>query len=163
MRTEIIGLEPEGIEKFINYTLSYQTFNPYHPVQVDVIDPQYYEEFLELCHSLQEYEFIDELSGGWARKRSKTLKFEDVIHKADTGIKCGMTVIHSPQYNMEFWENWEGGYIECFIRMDSDTKGNEWFIWQYIRMNHLNQIVEKMGDKLSYFYLPLTQDSTRRV
>ena len=86
------------IEEVINYSLSYQAMNPHHPIQIEMIEKSDYKEFLEFCHQLAEYEFIDELSGGWSRKRSNTLKFEDVINNSPTGSKCGMKVIHFPQY-----------------------------------------------------------------
>jgi hypothetical protein len=151
MRNKILD-EPKEL---INYSYAYQIRNLHHPVQVDVINEKDYREFLTFCHALAEYEFIDELSGGGARKRSSTLKFEDVIHKSDTGIRCGMKINHFPQYRMDIWETWQGGYIECFIRMDSETKGNEWFIWQYIRMNHLETILKRFPTRLSWFDMPL--------
>jgi len=47
--------------------------------------------------------------------------------------------------------------------MDSNVKGNEWFIWQYIRMNYLEEILTKFKDKLEYFYIPLTTTGSSRV
>jgi len=157
METKIVT----DIEEVINYSLSYQAMNPHHPIQIEVIEKSEYKEFLEFCHQLAEYEFIDELSG-FQRKRSTTLKFVDVIDKATTG-KCGMKVNHFPQYKMEEFEKWTDGYIQVYIRMDSDVKGNEWFIWQYIRMNHLKEILTKFQDKLEYFYIPLTTTGSSRI
>ena len=159
METKIVT----DIEEVINYSLSYQAMNPHHPIQIEVIEKSEYKEFLEFCHQLAEYEFIDELSGGFSRKRSNTLKFKDVINNSPTGLKCGMKVNHFPQWKIEEFEKWSDGYIQAFIRMDSNVKGNEWFIWQYIRMNHLEEILTKFQDKLEYFYIPLTTTGSSRV
>ena len=75
METKIVT----DTEEVINYSLSYQAMNPHHPIQIEVIEKSDYKEFLEFCHQLAEYEYIDELSGGFARKRSNTLKFEDTL------------------------------------------------------------------------------------
>jgi len=159
METKIVT----DTEEVINYSLSYQAMNPHHPIQIEVIEKSDYKEFLEFCHLLVEYEYIDELSGGFARKRSNTLKFEDVINNSPTGLKCGMKVNHFPQWKMEEFEKWPDGYIQCYIRMDSNVKGNEWFIWQYIRMNHLEEILNQFQGKLEYFYIPLTTQGSSRV
>jgi hypothetical protein len=158
METKIVT----DIEEVINYSLSYQAMNPHHQLQIEVINKEDNSEFLTFCHSIAEIEFVDELSG-FQRKRSNTLKFEDVIGKAPTGIKCGMKVNHFPQYKIDNWEKWEDGYIQVYIRMDSNVKGNEWFIWQYIRMKHLPEILNQFQDKLEYFYIPLTTTGPSRV
>jgi hypothetical protein len=158
METKIVT----DIEEVINYSLSYQAMDTHNPIQIEVIEKSDYKEFLEFCHQLAEYEYIDELSG-IQRKRSNTLKFEDVINKAPTGIKCGMKVNHFPQWKIEEFEKWPDGYIQAYIRMDSNVKGNEWFIWQYIRMNHLEEILTKFQDKLEYFYIPMTTTGSSRV
>lgn len=157
METKIVN----DVEEVINYSKSYQALNPHHPIQLEVIDKQDYTEFLTFCHNLAEIEHIDELSG-WSRKRSGK-KFEDIIHKAPTGLKTGMKINHFPQYRMDEWEKWPDGYIQGYIRMDSDVKGNELFIWQYIRMNHLEEILTKFQGKLEYFYIPLVDTSTKRA
>ena len=149
------------VEEAINYSLSYQALNQHHPIQIEVINPEDYQEFLTFCHNLAEIEQIDELSG-WSRKRSDK-KFEDVIHKAPTGLKTGMKINHFPQYRIDEWEKWPDGYIQSYIRMDSDVKGNEWFIWQYIRMSHLEEILNKFQGKLEYFYIPLTKSVSSRI
>ena len=79
------------------------------------------------------------------------LKFDEVIHKAETAIKCGMKINHYPTWKINPWEQWEDGYIEFFIRMDGLTGGNEIFIWQDIRMKHLPKILKTFAYKLEYW------------
>ena len=140
------------IEEVIYYSKSYQTLNPHHPIQIEVINPSDYTDFITFCHNLAEIEHIDELSG-WSRKRSERLKFEDVIHKVPSAIKAGMKINHFTQYRIDEWEKWPDGYIQTYIRMDSDVKGNEWFIWQYIQMSNLENILNEFQGRLEYFYL----------
>lgn len=158
METKIVN----DVEEVINYSKSYQALNPHHPIQIEVMNAEDYNQFLTFCHNLSEIEYIDELSG-WSRKRSDKLKFEDVIHKTPTGLKCGMKVNHFPQWRMDEWEKWPDGYIQSYIRMESDVKGNELFIWQYIKMSHLEEILNKFQGKLEYFYIPLTEIKTSRI
>jgi hypothetical protein len=104
---------------------------------------------MRLGHKLCEYERVEELSG-MARRESK-LKFEEVIHNAPTAIKCGMKINHYPTWKINPWEQWEGGFIEFFIRMDGLTGGNEIFIWQDVRMKYLPKILKTFAYKLEYW------------
>lgn len=157
METKIVTNPKE----LFDYSIAYQAMNPHHPIQVETIDPSINEEFMDYCHNLCEIEKVEELSG-WARKPS-SLKFEDVISKAPTAIKCGMKINHFPQWKIDDWEKWENGYIQVYIRMDSDVKGNEWFVWQYIRMNHLDTILNQFVDRLEYFYIPMVVIGSSRI
>jgi hypothetical protein len=123
--------------------------NVHHPIQVEVIDEKFNEDFMRLGHKLCEYERVEELSG--FKRRSSTLKFEEVIHNAPTAIKCGMKINHYPSWKINPWEQWEDGYIEFFIRMDGLTGGNEIFIWQDIRMKYLKKILKEFAFKLEYW------------
>ena len=139
----------DDIQKFIDYSVAYQAMNIYNPVQVEVIDEKFYDDFMKFGHKICEYERIEELSG-MARRESK-LKFEEVIHKAETGIKCGMKINHYPHWKINPWEQWEDGFIEFFIRMDGVTGGNEIFIWQDVRMKYLKKILKEFAFKLEYW------------
>ena len=134
---------------FRDYSVAYQAMNVHHPIQVNVIDEKFNEDFMRLGHKICEYERVEELSG-WARRPSLE-KFENVIHNAETSVACGMKVNHYPQFRMNPWEQWEDGFIEFFIRMDGNTKGNEIFIWQDIRMKHLSKIIKEFAYKLEYW------------
>ena len=139
----------DDYKKFIDYSVAHQAMNVHHPIQVEVIDEKFNEDFMRLGHKLCEYERVEELSG-MARRESK-LKFDEVIHKAPTAIKCGMKINHYPTWKINPWEQWEDGYIEFFIRMDGLTGGNEIFIWQDIRMKHLPKILKTFAYKLEYW------------
>jgi hypothetical protein len=139
----------DNAKEFLNYTVAYQAMNVHNPMQVEVIDEKFNEDFIKLGHKLCEYERIEELSG-WSRRPS-ILKFEEVIHKAETAIKCGMKINHFPQWKIHPWEQWEDGFIEFYIRMDGLTGGNEIFIWQDVRMKHLKKIINQFAFKMEYW------------
>jgi hypothetical protein len=139
----------DEIKKFIDYSIAYQAMNTYNPVQIEVIDEKFNEDFMKLGHKLCEYERVEELSG--LQRRSSTLKFEEVIHKSETAIKCGMKINHYPHWKINLWEQWEDGFIEFFIRMDGLTGGNEIFIWQDVRMKYLKKILKEFAFKLEYW------------
>lgn len=139
----------ENIQEFIDYSVAHQAMNVHNPVQLNIIDEKFNEDFMKFGHKISEHERIEELSG-WSRRPSK-LKFEEVIHKAQTAVACGMKVNHYPTWKINPWEQWEDGYIEFFIRMDGPTSGNEIFIWQDIRMKHLKKIIKEFAYKMEYW------------
>jgi hypothetical protein len=139
----------DNSKEFIDYTVAYQAMNVHHPMQVNVIDENFYDDFMKFGHKICEHERIEELSG-WSR-RPAPFKFEEVIGYANTAIACGMKINHFPQWKVNPWEQWEDGYIEFFIRMDGPTKGNEIFIWQDIRMKYLKKIVNEFAFKMEYW------------
>jgi len=146
MQTVILDTD---FKKLIDYSVAHQAMNVHHPLQVEVIEEKFNEDFMRFGHKICEYERVEELSG-MARRESK-LKFDEVIHKAPTAIKCGMKINHFPTWKINPWEQWEDGYIEFFIRMDGLTGGNEIFIWQDIRMKHLPKILKTFAYKLEYW------------
>ncbi len=136
-------------KKVIDYSKAYQAMNIYNPLQLEVVDEKFNEDFMKFCHKICEYERIEELSG--MARRTSSLKFTEVIHNSPTAIKCGMKINHYPQWKSQPWEQWEDGYIESFIRMDGLTGGNEIFIWQDIRMKYLPKILKEFAYKLEYW------------
>jgi len=68
---------------------------------------------------------------------------------APTGIACGIKVVKYPIGTLMEYQQWPGGYIEGFIRMDSDDpRFGEYFVWTYIKMQRLQDILEKFEGKL---------------
>jgi hypothetical protein len=139
----------DNYKEFIDYSVAHQAMNVHHPIQVEVIDEKFNGDFMKFGHKICDHERIEELSG-WQRRPSQ-LKFEDVIDRAHTAIKCGMKVNHFPQWKINPWDQWEDGYIEFYIRMDGFTPGNEIFIWQDIRMKKLPKILKEFAFKLEYW------------
>jgi hypothetical protein len=80
-------------------------------------------------------------------------KLSDVIHMAHTGIACGIKVVIEPVISVSEWEKWEGGYIEAFVRMDTDKKTrsetgqSEWFFWGYLPVSYLGELLESFDLK----------------
>ena len=131
----------------------------YYRPQFDIECKTDYADFLRYCEQFSEYTQVDGLGGklgesSFRRYPIPDKKLEDVIHMSETGIKCGIQITPKPIGKIHEWDSWEGGYIEGFIRMDADDgQSNEWFVWQYIKMDYLEDIVEEFNDKLITFKL----------
>lgn len=130
----------------------------YHNPQIRTSNKSYNEEFIIYLWEIAEIKRIDALGGtesksGFRRYDiSNKVNFEDIIHMAPTGISTGIKIVKYPMAKMLDYETWTGGYIEGFIRMDSDDRRfGEYFIWTYIKMDKLRDILEKFGDKLKLF------------
>lgn len=138
-----------GVKETIKYCKDYSNNNPYHSQQIEIFDKDIKGEFLQYLQDLSEISRIDKLdcSISYARKKID-LELKDIIHQAHTSIGCGIKVVMYPMFTLSEYEKWEGGYIEGFARMDSDEKEVEWFHWTYIRMEHLQNILEKFKDDL---------------
>ena len=130
----------------------------YHNPQIRTSNKSYNEEFIIFLWEISEIKRIDALGGTEAKSGfrrydiSDKVNFEDIIHMASTGISTGIKIVKYPMAKMLDYETWPGGYIEGFIRMDSDDRRfGEYFIWTYIKMDKLRDILEKFGDKLKLF------------
>jgi hypothetical protein len=130
----------------------------YHNPQIRTSNKSYNEEFIIYLWEISEIRRIDALGGTEAKSGfrrydiSDKVNFEDIIHMASTGISTGIKIVKYPMAKMLDYETWPGGYIEGFIRMDSDDRRfGEYFIWTYIKMDKLRDILEKFGDKLKLF------------
>ena len=130
--------------------------NKYYNAQIEIRDKHKNEQFLRYCKELATFTYIDELGGtplgenkhSYIRRYRIDKTFDDVIHKADTGIACGIKVTPKPAWELHEYERWSGGYIECFVRMDAEEFQVDWFIWMYIKMEHLGSILEKFKNDL---------------
>ena len=128
----------------------------YQQPQIRTSNKSYNEEFITYLWEIAEIKRIDALGGtesksGFRRYDiSDKVNFEDIIHMAPTGIATGIKIVKYPMGKMLDYETWPGGYIEGFIRMDSDDpRFGEYFIWTYIKMDRLKDIVVKFRDKLN--------------
>jgi hypothetical protein len=127
-----------------------------HP-QIRTKDKSFNKEFITYLWSIAEIKRIDALGGkesksGFRRYNiSHLVNFQDIIHMAPTGIASGIKIVKYPIGRIMDYEMWEGGYIEGFIRMDSDDpRFGEYFIWTYMEMDKLSDIIEKFQDKLNF-------------
>lgn len=141
-----------GVNNIIDLINHNSIVDKYYQPQIEIIDKTKNADFLIFCDKLSDFTFVDELGGkSYTRRYRIDKNLNDVIHKADTGISCGIKVIKNPLIKLSEWEEWEDGYIEGFIRMDSDIKGIEWFVWQYIKMSKLSIILNEFKDDLYIF------------
>lgn len=130
----------------------------YHSPQLNTTDNSINVEFITYLWNVADIKRIDALGGTEAKSNlrrydiSDLVEFEDVINMASTGLATGIKVTKYPFAKMMDYETWPDGYIEGFIRMDSnDPRFDEYFIWTYIKMDKLRDILEKFGEKLRLF------------
>jgi hypothetical protein len=144
----------EKIEDVINQSFDLMKQNKYWNLQVETLDSKYNKEFLVYLKSLTDFVLIDGLGGdgeSWMQRKNANKSFDDVIDYSSSALKCGIKIVHNPIGSMCVWETWSNGYIEGFVRMDGDSDFNEYFIWLYIKMDHLKNILGKFKDKLGYY------------
>ena len=65
-------------------------------------------------------------------------------------MSVGIKIVHHPLMPTRDWDTWEGGYIEGFVRT-SVRDEPDYFIWTYIRMEHLQPILERYQEYFRYY------------
>lgn len=127
----------------------------YQAPQIETTDKSYNEELQRYLWEIAEIKSIDALGGTEAPSGMRRYgiddktSFEEIIHMAPTGIACGIKVVKYPIGTLMEYQQWPGGYIEGFIRMDSDDpRFGEYFVWTYIKMQRLQDILEKFEGKI---------------
>ena len=130
----------------------------YQTPQLNTTDKRFNEEFTRFLWEIAEVKNIDALGGTEAKPGMRRysidelVDFEDIVHMAPTGIACGIKVCKYPMGSYMEYQTWPGGYIEGFIRMDSDNpRFGEYFVWTFIRMEKLKDILEKFDGKIRLF------------
>lgn len=143
------------IDYILQYIEEQSSINKYFTPQIEIggreKDKHMNAPFLAYLDTLSEKTIIDVLPGKSGLRRETTdLELKDVIQNAITADICGIKVVKNPLSSFSEWDKWEDGYIEGFCRMDADEKGKDWFVWMYIKMKHLRDILEIYED---YLYL----------
>lgn len=157
MKENVLLSDIESLETEIwKYHLHY---GQHQCPQINTISNEYNADFLRHCKKFSYKTYVDGLGGNskyakghYRRYPIPDLGLEDVIHNSHTAIGgCGIKLVYYPLSKFTEWDNWPDGYIEGFIRMDGNPpESNEWFVWQYIPMKHLNEIIEPFKDKLIF-------------
>lgn len=140
----------DDIDEFIEYTKELYETDKYVNIQIDIGNNKYDKEFTEYLVNIAEQVRCDELKS-FARQ-STDIPVNEIIEKIteENSLKAGIKVIHKPLMKIHDYHLWEDGYIEGFIRIC--PKGEpDYFIWTYIRMNHLKDILNKYKDKLIFY------------
>lgn len=156
----------ENVKEFIENSKKSFDFGDNHiysGIQLNVEDssPEKIIDFLSFCKPLTEHLFIDALGGPktssfMRRETIEDRSFEDVkkqINNEGSFIFSGMKIFHKSSYSISPWEKWDDGYIEIFLRTDAKTDPdyNELFIWMYIRIMHLEDILNQAKEYIRYF------------
>jgi len=143
----------ENVDQVIQLSFDLLKINPYWNFQIQTKDSKYNRKFLEYLKTLSEYTYVDGLGGvnsTWQRVKANK-SFEEVIQFSESDSKCGIKIVHLPIGKCSPWEEWSDGYLEGFIRMVGDSDFNEYFIWMYIKQDHLKDILEKFKNELCYY------------
>lgn len=113
-------------------------------------DNQYAREFADYFCSIAEKVVPQELSS-WRREvTDKSAKdILELINK-DSVTLAGIQVFRQPRMKIHEYQKWEGGYIEGFVRVDGND-GKEYFLWAYIKMDKLKEILDKFKTKIYCF------------
>lgn len=152
----------DGFRESVDYTLAMinaeADIDRYQTPQLNTIDDEYNEEFIKYLWEIADIRRIDSIGGTEAEPGMRRysidgkVEFGDIVHMAPTAIACGIKVCKYPMGSYIEYQTWPGGYIEGFIRMDSDDpRFGEYFVWTYIRMEKLRDILEKFENKIKLF------------
>ena len=152
----------DGFRESVDYTLALVNaeadMDRYQTPQMNTVKEEYNEEFLRYLWEIAEIRRIDSIGGTGAEPGMRRycidgkVDFEDVVHMAPTAIACGIKVCKYPMGSYMEYQTWPGGYIEGFIRMDSDDpRFGEYIVWTYIKMDKLRDIIEKFENKIKLF------------
>ena len=130
-------------------------YDKYQTPQVATRDNSYNEEFIKYLWEIADIKDIHALGGTEATEGIRRysindkVEFRDIIHMAPTAIVCGIKIVKYPLGTIMEYQNWPGGYIEGFIRMDSDDpRFGQYFIWTYIKIEKLMDILNRFVNKL---------------
>ena len=152
----------DGFRESVDYTLALVNaeadMDRYQTPQMNTVKEEYNEEFLRYLWEIAEIRRIDSIGGTEAEPGMRRycidgkVDFEDLVHMAPTAIACGIKVCKYPMGSYMEYQTWPGGYIEGFIRMDSDDpRFGEYIVWTYIKMDKLRDIIEKFENKIKLF------------
>jgi hypothetical protein len=139
-----------NIKEFIEYTKLYKNLNKHFGLQVNSKDTKYDRELTEYLVSIADTVICQQLTG---MSREKTdLSAKEIFEKItpENSLLSGIKIVHKPYCNIYDWEKWEDGYIEGFVRT-CKLGEPDYFIWSYIRMEHLKSIIKKFKTKLTYY------------
>lgn len=149
----------EGFKVSVEYLLaqinSEADADRYQTPQLNTTDNSYNEDLQRYLWENAEVRKIDAIGGTEAKPGLRRyditdmVDFEDVVRMSPTGIVCGIKVCKYPMGSFTEYQRWPGGFIEGFIRMDSDDERfGEYFVWTYLRIDKLRDILERFGDKI---------------
>lgn len=142
-----------NIQEFINHTHNYQLKNPFNPVQTNIKNKKDIKNFIQYLCNIADMIYCDELdcNKSWTRVKSEKTH-QEIINMINnkTWAMSGIKINHYPQYQFAIYEKWENGYIEGFIRL-ANPNTCDYFIWTYIKINKLENILKKFKNKLIYY------------
>lgn len=135
----------KNINKILNYIDLVSIKDKHQQPQFSFENSEKKAEFLKFIDEIADYTFIDELKG--IARESTNLNIKDIIHNVyDSWL--GIKVVKNPISKFSPWENWNDGYVEGYCRMDGNDINHDWFVFCYIKMNKLKEILEKYKDDL---------------
>lgn len=121
--------------------------DPYRSLQIDLKYNHLAREFMEHLISLADIVLRDELRSVHRTSTDKSVEWilNKIDHEDDL-IPPGIKIVHNSRFTMAAYQQWEDGYIEGFLRIFGGLKNPDYFIWTYIRIKHLEEVIEKWKD-----------------
>jgi len=155
MKTYIV--DKDNVESAMGHSRRVEDKNYGQNCFFNIINDSDAKEFLKFCEQYSEFTYVDAISGNkqpdGCRRFRTPLTFDQVIDKVtdDNHLGAGLKTYYRPLSKFFEYHEWEGGYIEGFIRgFDYDSDYGDIVIWQYIRMEHLETILKAFPNKLKY-------------
>lgn len=143
----------ETVKDKINYVIrksfEIEAANPYYHVQLNIesTDPALNLEFQKHLVSLADKYFLDELCYILREPTNKTLEeIYDLLLHSDW-IFSGICIVNHSMFKIYEWESWDDGYVEGYCRFSAQD-GKDYFIFSYIRMKHLQDILTRWINEL---------------
>lgn len=140
----------KNIDAYINYSKLLNKNDKYANIQVNIENRKDDREFTEFLVSIADIVKPQELIS--IARQETTLSVDDILSKTNekTSLLAGIKIVHYTWVKLHDYENWEDGYIEGFLRI-SEKNEPDYFIWTYIRMEHLKDILTTFQNKLVYY------------
>lgn len=139
----------EDVNEVIKYSKQKDTVSMYNPLQINITDDLSYE-FTKYLIGIADTYHVDILKSV-ARERYDIPIDEalDLLQQSDFKM-ASIKIVHQPFMQIHEYEKWEDGYIEGFVRYSVENL-YDLFIWSYIEMKYLKDILEKFKDNLIYW------------
>jgi hypothetical protein len=138
----------DTIESDLAYFESHRQ-DPWYNLQINVIDNADDRSFTEYLISIADEHRCDELKS-WHRETTDVSASEILeLTTAESSLLSGIKLYYKSMMGLHSYQKWEGGYIEGFLRVSPKGKP-DYFIWSFIRMDKLKDILTTFAGKLTY-------------
>jgi hypothetical protein len=144
--TESTKHKIDDVNKVIQYSFDINNLDNWRSLQMNIMNNK--TELIKFCEKFSKETKVEELKG--FQRESTDKSFDWVVNlNTDKYSVCGIKITHFPKMRIHEWEKWEDGYIETFLRTSHEM--TDYFIWQYIPMKHLTEILTEFKDDFVFY------------